>query len=463
MFVPINTDAPLYHFPWATILLIVVNTACFLLTGCAFDHDRLEPWMLEYGNGVNPVEWISSMFAHAGFMHLIGNMFFLWGFGLVVEGKLGFRRFLMLYLGIGLLQSAHVDLLTLHRTDDYVMKHVLGAKDREELKKQIAGELELTDEEIEDSFMDELATEWISRHKGRCLGASGAIFGIMAVSLVWAPKNDMHVVGTIGFRPVSFEVSILVYAMFYLGLNLLGVLLDKLEMGSAGLHLVGGVIGFGAGVLYLKRGWVDCENWDLFAVLSGKYGRFANENWALGSYAHNSKVYSEIPIPTDTGNSGSGTGSSTKAGSSVRPAESATTGRRVSGKLATINRQIDSGDYFGAADSLIELRLTDSVSKLDEERLKKLAAGLLSEEAIDEGEIFLQEYIDRFPEESGWAKVDMARLLIRVRSRPAAALTLLRTLKASQLNEQQRNQAKKLMALAKKQISEGVEDAAEEW
>ena len=98
--IPINTDAPLYHFPYATIGLIVVNTICFVATGFALNERLLEPWLLQYGEGLNPLEWIPAAFAHGGFMHLIGNMFFLWGFGLVVEGKLGWRVFLPLYFGM---------------------------------------------------------------------------------------------------------------------------------------------------------------------------------------------------------------------------------------------------------------------------------------------------------------------------------------------------------------------------
>ena len=115
--IPINTDAPLYHFPYATIGLIVVNTVCFVATGFGMNDRLQEPWLLQYGDGLNPLEWIPAAFAHGGFMHLIGNMFFLWGFGLVVEGKLGWRIFIPLYLGMAAAWGAGVDLLTLHRTD----------------------------------------------------------------------------------------------------------------------------------------------------------------------------------------------------------------------------------------------------------------------------------------------------------------------------------------------------------
>jgi membrane associated rhomboid family serine protease len=46
---------------------------------------------------------ITSMFLHAGWMHLIGNMLFLWVFGENVEDCLGHRRFILFYFlsGIG--------------------------------------------------------------------------------------------------------------------------------------------------------------------------------------------------------------------------------------------------------------------------------------------------------------------------------------------------------------------------
>ncbi len=44
----------------------------------------------------------SSMFVHGSFSHLLGNMWFIWVFGPAVEGRLGFRRFMLLYLLSGI-------------------------------------------------------------------------------------------------------------------------------------------------------------------------------------------------------------------------------------------------------------------------------------------------------------------------------------------------------------------------
>ena len=48
---------------------------------------------------------ITTMFLHGGWMHLIGNMWYLRIFGSTVEGRIGHFRFLLLYLGSGILGS----------------------------------------------------------------------------------------------------------------------------------------------------------------------------------------------------------------------------------------------------------------------------------------------------------------------------------------------------------------------
>ncbi len=400
--IPINTDAPLYHFPYATIGLIVVNTICFVATGCATNERLLEPWLLQYGEGLNPLEWIPAAFAHGGFMHLIGNMFFLWGFGLVVEGKLGWRVFIPLYLAMAAAWGASVDLLTVHRTD------------------------------------------------GRCLGASGVIFSLMAISLVWAPKNEMHIVGFLVYRVVSFHVTIMVYSLWYLALNILELLLSKFEMGSSGLHMVGCVIGFAVGVVFLRKGWVDCEKWDLFSVLSGKYGRFAEENWALGSPSITGKVYGELPLPTGTD-------------VNVTDASPAIRIRKTSSAMKQVNALIDSGDVLTAADELMTMRLRETDICPDEARMKRLAMGLLQAQAFDDAEIWLQEYIDLYPEDNAWARIRMAQLLLSQLRRPHAALQTLKGLSLAAVNEQLQTLAKKIVRAAKEQVRSGVQDEEPEW
>jgi len=51
------------------------------------------------------IPFLTSIFLHAGWLHLIGNMLFLYIFGDNVEGKLGHIRYLVFYLGCGLAAS----------------------------------------------------------------------------------------------------------------------------------------------------------------------------------------------------------------------------------------------------------------------------------------------------------------------------------------------------------------------
>src|SRR5262245_43514925 len=105
MLFPVQTDAPIYHWPWATLGLIIGNVFTFVLTG--FGHGILAPYFaLAYGHGLYPAQWFLCIFYHLDVWHLIVNMIFLWGFGIIIEGKLGWQRFLMVYFGIGVLHSA---------------------------------------------------------------------------------------------------------------------------------------------------------------------------------------------------------------------------------------------------------------------------------------------------------------------------------------------------------------------
>ncbi len=86
MLIPLSTDAPIYHFPWATIAVIVVNVALYL-AGITPDNEAVKPYLLEYAKGLHPLQWLSASFLHDSLVTLIVNMIFVWTFGLVVEGK----------------------------------------------------------------------------------------------------------------------------------------------------------------------------------------------------------------------------------------------------------------------------------------------------------------------------------------------------------------------------------------
>lgn len=116
MLFPIRDDIPTTRRPNLTIALIVINTLVFLYSQIL---GVKEAHLLVYNFGYIPYffldssgqyilpSWIyltpiTSMFLHGGWMHLIGNMLFLWIFGNNIEDYLGAVKFIFFYLLSGL-------------------------------------------------------------------------------------------------------------------------------------------------------------------------------------------------------------------------------------------------------------------------------------------------------------------------------------------------------------------------
>jgi membrane associated rhomboid family serine protease len=118
MFVPLHDDTPLriIRFQWVTGAILIGNVVLFLMTGAFTSDAHLASIAMGYGvvpgeltgyfdsafNPVpEPVTLITYMFLHAGWMHLISNMLFLWVFADNVEDAFGHAAFLLLYLLCG--------------------------------------------------------------------------------------------------------------------------------------------------------------------------------------------------------------------------------------------------------------------------------------------------------------------------------------------------------------------------
>jgi membrane associated rhomboid family serine protease len=121
---PIRDENPTVRTPWITIAIIAVNVLVWiyeLTNGVDASELRLgaiPAWLvhhLQHGivllpNGdavplTQTVPWpltiFTSMFAHGGWLHLIGNMWFLWIFGDNLEDRMGPFRYLAFYLLCG--------------------------------------------------------------------------------------------------------------------------------------------------------------------------------------------------------------------------------------------------------------------------------------------------------------------------------------------------------------------------
>jgi membrane associated rhomboid family serine protease len=111
--IPLKDTIPSRTAPVVTVALIAINVLVFLHETALGPHLQafvfaygLVPRRLVYWHGdpLDPQRFLpllTSMFWHGGWLHLLGNMLYLWIFGDNVEDKLGHLRFLLFYLLCG--------------------------------------------------------------------------------------------------------------------------------------------------------------------------------------------------------------------------------------------------------------------------------------------------------------------------------------------------------------------------
>ncbi len=381
MFFPISTDAPVYYWPFATVGLIAVNILVFLITG-PYEPALDSGWVLVHGDGLHPLQWVSSVFAHQGFGHLFGNMVFLWVFGLVVEGKLGWQRFLACYLAIGVGESAIEQVLMLGYSGDY---------------------------------------------PSASLGASTAIYGIMAMAAVWAPKNEITFVYWFGLLAGTFDVAIGWLAGFYVGMDILGVLLSGAQMGTSWLHVAGALVGFPLGIVLYKRGIVDCEGWDMFHVWAGDYGATAERE----------KDTAEFSKKLDK----------RRKQQANQQADAAR--QQVQTYLA--------GGNANAAKKLIDKLGESEVDvHLDAEDLSRLIQGLHQAKRWKESAPLMAKLIQVAPKRADPVRLKLAQICVVELDRPARALELVAEVELSALPEPQQQLAAKIARKAQQMQAVGT-------
>ena len=178
--VPLNDDNPTRITPYITYIFITVNVLVFIHE-MSLNQSQLNSFFQLYAvvpeeltasfNGVSvnqPVpEWltlISSQFLHGGFMHVAGNMLFLWVFGNNIEDRLGHFKYIIFYITCGILAA--------------------------------------------------LAQWFFSMQSGvPSLGASGAIAGVMGAYIIRFPRARILTLVPLGF----FITTIRIPAVFFLG------------------------------------------------------------------------------------------------------------------------------------------------------------------------------------------------------------------------------------------------------
>jgi len=190
-----------YRFPAITTTIIVVNAFVFVLELMGGDAFVVQ-WSEVPANIVAGHHWVTiltAMFMHAGWMHIIGNMVFLWAFGPEVEDAMGPPKYLAFYLLSGLAASLAQTAMMPHSTVPN-------------------------------------------------LGASGAIAGVMGAFLITYPHDRIRVLLLLGwFTRVTLVPAALLIGLWFLVqlFSQVGAVADVQTGGVAYAAHVGGFI-FGA-------------------------------------------------------------------------------------------------------------------------------------------------------------------------------------------------------------------------
>ena len=117
--IPLKDDNPTRIFPIVTIGIIAANILVFtyqLSLGAGYEKFIFTygafPYEITHSVDIGPPVQMpvfftvySSMFMHGGFMHIIGNMLYLWIFGNNIEDSMGHIRFIFFYLICGTVAS----------------------------------------------------------------------------------------------------------------------------------------------------------------------------------------------------------------------------------------------------------------------------------------------------------------------------------------------------------------------
>lgn len=202
--------------------LIIINVLVFFAQSIGsqemqvklLDLFALHTWQSPY---FKPWQFLTHMFMHGGFIHILFNMFALWTFGSILEGMWGPKRFLTFYLVCGLGAALCHTTVLYFETEKLI--HIFNTANGA----------------IQEGMVEKLNTILVEP----TLGASGAVFGCLAAFGYLFPNTPLYLI----FIPVPIKAKWLIgiYALYELVLAVRNSAGDDVAHVA---HLGGALVGF---------------------------------------------------------------------------------------------------------------------------------------------------------------------------------------------------------------------------
>lgn len=239
MFFPIGDDQVKGgHYPFVSYAFLAFNIIAFIL-----QMQSPDLLICEYGSvpadildGRNYFTLITSMFMHGGWMHIIGNMVFLWVFADNIEATIGSLKFLIFYIVGGLAASLghiYLGMGTELAGCCYPCGNEMGIKCAEGTANLCSGSIPT-------------------------VGASGAISAVLGAYLVMFPKSQVKVLVLAFFR--SFKLPAFIFLGMWIAMQLFSGFSEMGKAASGGTawwaHIGGFVFGVIAGFMFKEKGGI---------------------------------------------------------------------------------------------------------------------------------------------------------------------------------------------------------------
>lgn len=233
---------------------IILPNAYELFSLYFFKNPNFEIWQL-----------VTHMFMHAqldsnvGIMHIFFNMFMLYMFGSHLEYSIGQKRFLFLYFSAGF-GAAGLQLLFLYIGYQDALQSLLSAGiPLQQIQESQSLFLESGKYYIFNGVPAEVSEKLILNYATPMLGASGAVFGVMAAFAVLYPNLPLYLF----FIPIPIKAKYLIGAIFLLGLfsAITGINIIGPSNVAHWAHVGGAVIGF-ITMWYWKKNSFNRNRWD---------------------------------------------------------------------------------------------------------------------------------------------------------------------------------------------------------
>lgn len=163
------------------MLNVIFFVATFLLRYANIDLSPLLAGYFPLSPNFNSWQIITHMFMHGGIMHIVFNMFTLYSFGPVLEQVLGQKKFIILYFAAGLGGFLLFNLWNYYEVSQLTNYLTSQGFDIHEVYKTVdTTQIQYYPQFSDKEGIDSSARELFAILKTPMVGASGAIFGIIA-------------------------------------------------------------------------------------------------------------------------------------------------------------------------------------------------------------------------------------------------------------------------------------------